>query len=99
MAFEVGKEFRHGEMLQARGVVGHHVGLASDVGDFVAVAVVALVEAGRPTQVGRRGVGRHGPLSTAGHRWRVVGEAGEGDLAEVVDGRGHVRPCEECRLF
>ena len=54
MAFEVGKEFRHGEMLQARGVVGHHVGLAGDVGDFVAVAVVALVEAGRPAQVGRR---------------------------------------------
>ena len=75
MTFEVSKEFRHGEMLQARGVVGHHVGLASDVVDFVAVAVVALVEAGRPAQVGRRCVGRNGTLTTAGHRGRVVREA------------------------
>ena len=43
MEFEVSKEFRHGEVLQARRIICHAVGRFVDVGDLFAVSVVLLV--------------------------------------------------------
>ena len=40
------------QVLQARGIVGHDVGVSWEVGRFVAVAVEALVQAGVVAQVG-----------------------------------------------
>ena len=41
-----------GQVLQARGIVGHDVGVSWEVGRFVAVAVEALVQAGVVAQIG-----------------------------------------------
>ena len=50
---EATEEFGIGEVQEAGGVVSHDVGLAGDVGDLRAVAVMALVGALEATEVGR----------------------------------------------
>ena len=45
MEFEVGEKLGHGEVLQARGVVRHGVGIPSYVGGFLGVTVVPSVQA------------------------------------------------------
>jgi hypothetical protein len=79
--------------------VGHGVSAALDVGDLVEVAVVAAVDALQAAQVGSGLVGRDGAFLVAGDRGRVVIEGGQGALAQVKDGVGHVRLGQDPRLF
>ena len=76
MSVEVGEQVRNAEVLQAGGVVGHAIGRAVDVGNLFAVAVVPLVDAAGPAEVGAGGSGRDGAFVLAGQGRGVVGEAG-----------------------
>ena len=69
------------------------------MGHLLAVAVVALVEAGRPAEVGGRGVGGDGAFPASGDSRGVVGEASQGELAKVEDLGGDVGTREEGGLF
>ena len=60
--FEVGQEGRICEVLQARGVVCHHIGFSWDILSHVAVAVLALVVTGKDALVS--GCPRRGHRST-----------------------------------
>jgi hypothetical protein len=62
---EEGEEGNIGQMHAAGDHVGHDVGEALDVGDFVEVAVVATVHARQATQVGPGVGGREGALVVA----------------------------------
>ena len=85
---EVGEKESVGEVLEARGVVGHDVSLAWDVKGSVVVAVIALVAAGPIAEVGGRAVGGDGPFADAGDGGRVVGAVDHRGVANVM-GMGH----------
>ena len=70
-----------------------------DVGGFLAVAVVALMEAGGSAKVGSRGIGCDGAVVLAGESWSVVGEAGKGELADVISLCRDIGPRQEGGLF
>jgi len=86
--FKIGKKGGVSEMLQARGGVGHGVGESWDESDQVAVAVDALVLAGKPAEVGGSRVARHRPLPEARDSGSVVAGIREGRVADVM-GMGH----------
>lgn len=60
--FEVSDESGVSEVLQARGIVGHHVGVSWDEEGSVPISVLALVIAGQSASVGRGLVAGHGPF-------------------------------------
>ena len=57
MLREVREQGCVGEMLEARGIIRHHVGRSWDVGGDMAVAVVALVSTGDFAEEGSRAIG------------------------------------------
>jgi hypothetical protein len=69
---EVSKEGRVREVLQARGVLRHDVGIAGEEVRHVAVSVLALVRTGVVADMGRRSVAGDGAFGDAGHRRSVV---------------------------
>jgi hypothetical protein len=76
----MGEKAGGGQVLEARSVVGHLVGVSTDVRNLMAVAMVPLMEAGGPAQVGSRAVGCDGPLVVSGDGRSVVREGGDGSF-------------------
>jgi hypothetical protein len=99
MEVEMGEELRDGEVLEPGRVVGHAVGGAVDVGVFLAVAVVALVEAGHAAEVGGGSSSGDGTFVLAGEGGCVIREVGEGEFPEVEGLGGDVGACDEGGLF
>jgi hypothetical protein len=60
--FEVSKQFKVREVLEARSVVSHHVSLPGKEVAYVTVAVEALVVAGIAAEPGSRTITGDGPL-------------------------------------
>ena len=81
---EVGEKESVGEMLEARSVVGHDIGLAWEVEGGVVVAMIALVAAGPVAEVGGRAVGGDGAFADAGDGGRVVGAVDHRGVANVM---------------
>ena len=71
--FEVSEKESVGEVLEARGVIRHDVGLARDVERHVVVAVAALVLTSPVAEIAGSPVAGDGSLADAGHGWSVVG--------------------------
>jgi hypothetical protein len=95
----MGEKAGGSQVLEARRIVGHLVGVATDVRDLVAVAVVPLMEAGGPAQVGSRAVGCDGPFMVARDGRSVVGQSGDGSFSQVVDVTGDVTARQDGGLF
>ena len=74
-----------GEVLEARGVIGHDVGLPWEEGSEVAVSVRALMVTGEAAH-SRRGswAGGDSALVHPGDGWGVVGAVLEGGVADVM---------------
>ena len=70
-------------MLQARGIVGHDVGVSWEVGRFVAIAVEALVQAGVVAQVGGWAIRGDSAFRHPADCWGVVGCVPDGGVAHV----------------
>ena len=66
--------------------VGHFVGGPGDVGYFVRVAVVALMEAGKAAQVGGSPIRGDRSFSMTGDGGGVVVESSQRALPQVVEG-------------
>ena len=81
--FEVGEESRVREVLETRGIIGHHVTLSWEKVSDVAVAVLPLVLASKAAKVGGRLVGRDRSLVESGNGGGVVGQGGNGEVARV----------------
>ena len=79
--------------------VGQHVVRAVDEAHFVVVAVVALVEACQPTQVGGAHVGGNGALVVSGDGWGVVAQSGNSPLAHIEFLCDDLRLGQDARLF
>ena len=79
--------------------VGQHVVRAVDEAHFVVVAVVALVEACQPTQVGGAHVGGNGALVVSGDGWGVVAQSGNGPLTHIKFLGDDLRLGQDARLF
>ena len=84
MLFEVRDERCVSEVLQARGIVGHPVGIPWDEVCYVTVSVLALVRACVVAQSSSGTVAGDGASADSGDRRRVVGEVGEGSIADRV---------------
>ena len=69
------QEFGVSEVLQARGVIGHDIGLPQDALGHVAVTVLSLVLRRKDAWLGRRTVGRDGLLAHAGLSRCVVNKS------------------------
>ena len=80
----MGEEGGVSELLKARGIVRHDVGVAREIVSFVAVAVESLVRAGVVAEMGSGPVGRDGALRGAGDGRGVVGAGGDGDIGDVL---------------
>ena len=76
------EEFGIGEVLQVRGIVGHHVGLPWDVLCHVAMAVLALVLSRKDALLGWRSVGGDCLLVHSGFCRGVIHECGNGDAVD-----------------
>ena len=79
--------------------VGHFIGGARDVGDFVRVAMVALVEAGEAAQVCGGSIGGDRSFAVSGDGGGVVVESGQREFAHIVEGDGDIGLGEDARLF
>ena len=77
-------EARVGEVEQPRGIIGHHVGLSWEVGDLVAIAVLALVVAGELAEVRCRARGGDGSFSGSRDSRGVVAKIFECGIANWV---------------
>jgi hypothetical protein len=99
MGIEMGEKAGGGQMLEARRVVCHLVGVATDVRDLVAVAMVPLMEAGGPAQVGSRAVRCDSPLVVARDGRSVVGQGGDRSFSQVVGLTGDVAARQDGGLF
>ena len=96
---EVGEECVVVEVPQARGIVGHDVAFATNVGDFVVVAVVALVETGCAADVCRGTGGGGRAFSVSAHGWCVVATGSQCSFAKVVLVSGHVGLRQDTHLL
>ena len=85
--------------MQARGIVGHDVGVSWEVGRFVAVAVEALVQAGVVAQVGGGAIRGDGALSGARDGRSVITTIEESRIGAVMVVGHDAHLCEESRLF
>ena len=90
----MGKKRRVGEMLEARGTVGHDVALPWEVETGVAVSVRALVFTSILTEVGgSAGQGRECFLGDSGVGRSVVGCRGDGTVSAGSRGRDERNLC------
>ena len=96
---EVGEECVVVEVPQARGIVGHDVAFAANVGDFVVVAVVALVETGCAADVCRGTGGGGRTFSVSAHGWCVVATGSQCSFAKVVLVSGHIGLRQDTHLL
>ena len=80
----MGKEGIVREVLEARGVVSHHVGWSWDVEGLVAVAVSALMETGEVAEVGGCPIGGDSAFVGPCYRGGVVARSVDGAVADVV---------------
>ena len=80
---EIRKKGRVRKVPQPRGVVGHCVNDARDVGNFCEVTVMALMERKEAKQVGGGAVVRHGAFLDPGDGRRVVAKRCEGAFTAV----------------
>jgi len=78
------QEFRVGEVLEARSIIGHDIFHPVDEGDLGAVSVVALVEAGDLAEVGGWPAGSCAAFEVSRQCGSVVGQVGEGGTPSVV---------------
>ena len=79
--------------------IGHSICCACDVGDFVVVAMMALMEAGEVAQVSGHLVQGDGPLLVPGDCSCIVIEGSEGELMEIEEESGHVSLCKYSSLL
>jgi hypothetical protein len=95
--WEVGVEVREQgsvrEVEQARGSIGHDVGLPWNEGEFGAVAVVSLMLTGALAEVGSGARGGGGSLEHAGQCGGVVCECPDGLFSHVKEGGDDVKLC------
>lgn len=70
-------------MLQARGIVGHSVGVAWEVVGVVVVTMLSLVGAAIVAEHGRDPIGRDGTFVHARDSWGVVTASDDGAVADV----------------
>ena len=84
MLFEVGEERSIGEVLEARGVIGHYVGLPWEEVRLMAAPMLALVTAGVVAEVSGGPFGGSGPFGQAGEARRVVCAGGDGPVSDVM---------------
>ena len=83
------QEFRVGEVLKSRGIIGHDIFHPIDEGDLGAVTMVALVEAGDLAEVGGWSTGGSAALEVTSQSGSVVRQIGDGGPSDVV-GVGNV---------
>ena len=86
---EVMQEFRVGEVLEARGIIGHDVFHPVDEGDLGAGAMVALMKAGDLAEVGSWSASSSAAFEVTSQSVSVVCQVGDGWLPDVV-GVGNV---------
>ena len=79
--------------------VGHGVGLASNMGDLVMIAVVVVVQAGQATKIGSSLVQGDSPLAVPGDGGNIVIEGRKGEFPEIKKERGHIGVCEDAGLL
>jgi len=78
------QEFRVGEVLETRRIIGHDIFHPDDEGDLGAVSVVALVEAGDLTEVGNWAIASCAAFEVSRQCGSVVGQVGDGGAPSVV---------------
>jgi len=78
------QEFRVGEVLEARSIIGHDIFHPVDEGDLGAVSVVALVEAGDLAEVGGWPAGSCAAFEVSRQCGSVVSQVGDGGASSVV---------------
>lgn len=99
MLFEVGEKGVRGEMLEARGVIGHGVLRSWDVGHLLAVAMVSLVMTCEVTEVRCGSVAGDRPLGETGDGRGVVGARPDGGVGGLVVSGQDVQLGEDSRLL
>ena len=82
MLFEMSEQVSVREVLKARGVVGHHVGLSWEEVAHMAVAMSTLVVASVAAEPGASTIAGDGTFGKAGQCWCVVGAGSNGRVGD-----------------
>ena len=79
--------------------VGHFIGEALDVGDFVIVLVVLAMEAGEAAKVGSHLIQCDGTFLVLCNCSGVVIQGCKGEFTEIVEGGSHIHLGKDTGLF
>jgi hypothetical protein len=90
---------RRSELLESGAIVGHGVGGAVDVGALFCVAVMTLVDAGGPAEVGASALGGEGTFVFAREGGSVVLQVGNGVFPDVEFLGHNVGSCQHGGLL
>ena len=82
-----------------QGIIGHHIGGSWEEEGHVAVAVLALMGAGKVAEKGGRSVTGHGSFVHAGDCWSVVGAIGDCGIGNIMGGHHQGDLAEEASMF